>query len=260
MEHCEDQPRNLRRDAALNRERLLKAGREVFAAQGFGATLNDVAKYAGLGVGTAYRNFENKAELIDAIVVDQVKDLETILNTALGMTDAWQGLVYYMEHASALQVHDRGMAQLFTSRHAGTGRFNWSRDRLAPLVNNIAARARNQHAIRTEITGTDLILIQFGVIGIAESLRKHEGAADKSMDHSFRSATGSDDDMTQHGTASEGIQENNATIQPYRRYLWIALDGIRTSSVMSRDGLQHAVPTLPIRALHTEELHRILAQ
>ena len=50
----------LRKDAAANRERLLAAGRDLFARHGLGITLNDVAHHAGVGVGTAYRRFANK--------------------------------------------------------------------------------------------------------------------------------------------------------------------------------------------------------
>ena len=50
----------LRKDAARNRERLLVAGRQLFAQHGLDVSLNDVAHHAGVGVGTAYRRFSNK--------------------------------------------------------------------------------------------------------------------------------------------------------------------------------------------------------
>ena len=57
----------LRKDAALNRERLLAAASELFAERGLNVTLNDIAHHAGVGVGTAYRRFANKEEVIDAL-------------------------------------------------------------------------------------------------------------------------------------------------------------------------------------------------
>lgn len=53
-----------RKDAERNRRRILAAAREVFCDRGVAATLNDIAHYAGLGVGTAYRHFANKEELM----------------------------------------------------------------------------------------------------------------------------------------------------------------------------------------------------
>ena len=68
----------LRKDAAHNRELLLKAGRDLFAQRGLRVTLNDVAHHAGVGVGTAYRRFPNKEALLEAIVERQVDELEEI--------------------------------------------------------------------------------------------------------------------------------------------------------------------------------------
>lgn len=263
----------LRKDAALNRKRLLKAGREVFAAQGFEATLNDVARHAGLGVGTAYRNFANKEELIDAIVAQQVHELEDVLHHALDMDDAWQGLVYYMEQSLRMQIHDRGMAQLFTSRHAGRERYDWSRDRIAPFVNAVAERARGQGSIRTEITGTDLILIQFGIVAIAESL--HESVlTDTDADRTTASAhrahfachrqehEGGKSPLTS-GDPGDAAEASKSATKPscpvYLRYLWIALDGIRASTITKGGGRNAAVQPLPVTALDTDALHAALA-
>jgi len=60
------QPR-LRKDAELNRRRIIAAAREVFQKRGTAATLNDVAHHAGVGVGTVYRRFPNKEVLVDAL-------------------------------------------------------------------------------------------------------------------------------------------------------------------------------------------------
>ena len=107
----------LRKDAAANRERLLTAGRELFARRGLGVTLNDVAHHAGVGVGTAYRRFSNKEELIDAILERQNEEIEQILHAALAEPDPWTGLVLYLERSLALQAQDRGMAQIFAGKH-----------------------------------------------------------------------------------------------------------------------------------------------
>ncbi len=55
----------LRRDAERNRVRILAAARELFAARGLGVTLNDIAHHAGVGVGTVYRRFPDRSELIE---------------------------------------------------------------------------------------------------------------------------------------------------------------------------------------------------
>jgi AcrR family transcriptional regulator len=74
--------RRLRADAARNRERTLEAAAEVFAERGLGATLNDVAHHAGLGVGTVYRRFPNKEALIDALFENKVTEAVALATEA----------------------------------------------------------------------------------------------------------------------------------------------------------------------------------
>jgi AcrR family transcriptional regulator len=211
----------MRKDAARNRERLLAAGRELFAQRGFDATLNDVARHAGVGVGTAYRRFANKDQLIDAIWLQQIDELEAILNQALAGPDPWQGLVYYLERSLAVQTRDRGMAQMLSGRRLRPEQHDWQRDRLAPLVNQVADRAREAGKLRADVTGTDLVLLQVGLAAISVTVQ--DGAA-------------------------AGIRDDVGEL--HRRYLWIALDGLSTSPS------ERSV--LPVPALSTLEAHSLL--
>ncbi|MGO1510861.1 MAG: TetR/AcrR family transcriptional regulator [Actinomycetaceae bacterium] len=210
----------LRKDAAENRERLLVAGRELFARHGLGVTLNDVAHHAGVGVGTAYRRFANKEQLIDAILERQDEEMERILHAALAEPDPWAGLVAYLERSLELQTKDRGMAQIFSGRHGRAVRYDEARDRLAPLVNRVAERARDAGTLRADATGTDLILLQIALNAVAE--------------------------VSTDGPRPEGRDDVE---QIYRRYLRIALDGLRA------DG---PVTDLPVPALTTLQTHQLL--
>ncbi|RZL84692.1 MAG: TetR/AcrR family transcriptional regulator [Rhodococcus sp. (in: high G+C Gram-positive bacteria)] len=211
----------LRKDAARNRERLLAAGREVFAQRGLEATLNDVAHHAGVGVGTAYRRFANKEELIDAILVQQVEELEAILADALAEPDPWEGLVQYLERSLDVQAKDRGMAQVFSGQYARPQKYDWGRDRLAPLVERVADRAREAGLLREDVTGADLILLQVALNTIA---------------------TTAQDGWTPDGRDDAG--------ELYRRYLWIFLDGLSPH----RD----RTSPLPVPPLTTDETHALL--
>jgi AcrR family transcriptional regulator len=213
----------LRRDAELNRQRLLAAGRDLFARRGLDATLNDVAHHAGVGVGTAYRRFANKQELIDAILEQQINEIEAILQNALAEADAWTGVVRYLEGSLAMQAKDRGIAQIQSGRRVGREHSDWQRDRLAPLVNQLAERARAQGSLRSDVTGTDLILLQISVNAISETV-----------------------------ATSMAFEEPSPVRELYRRYLWIALDGLRARP----EGLSK----LPVEALTTEATHALLSK
>src|ERR1700712_1006023 len=95
--------RPLRKDAERNRERLLAAARELFATRGLEVTLNDIAHQAGVGVGTAYRRFANKEEVIDALFEEGLRDVADVANEALAMPDAWTGLVLFLERSLYMQ-------------------------------------------------------------------------------------------------------------------------------------------------------------
>src|ERR1700754_1434289 len=96
--------RPLRKDAERNRQRILTAAGELFAERGLCVTLDDVAHHAGVGVGTVYRRFPDKAELIDALFAQRMQAMCEIAEEALEVPDPWDGLVFYFVHASKLQA------------------------------------------------------------------------------------------------------------------------------------------------------------
>lgn len=83
---------------------ILTAAREVFRDRGVAATLNDVAHHAQLGVGTVYRRFSNKEELVDALFDDMVDTVDRYLAEALAEEDAWLGLTRCLEQVCEIQA------------------------------------------------------------------------------------------------------------------------------------------------------------
>lgn len=181
----------LRKDAEQNRQRLLVAARELFAERGLGVTLNDIAHHAGVGVGTAYRRFANKGEVIDALFDSQIEELARIADVALATDDPWHGLTTYLEQCLALQARDRGIAHLLAGTWNTAEQHERSRARIADKVNTIADRAREVGALRPDVHGTDLIFVQIALNAVLDRTR--------SLSPDF-----------------------------YRRHLWLLLDGLRT--------------------------------
>jgi AcrR family transcriptional regulator len=160
------EPRALRRDAALNRERLLAAARELFAEQGFEVTLDDIARHAGVGVGTAYRRFANKREVLDALFAEQTVELAAAADAGLADPDPWHGLVTYLETSLALQSRDKGLAQIVSGDRISAEQHDWNREVMAPKNRALIARARDAGMLRDDVTGTDLTFIQVGLNAI----------------------------------------------------------------------------------------------
>ncbi|EFL24843.1 transcriptional regulator [Streptomyces himastatinicus ATCC 53653] len=148
--------RPLRRDAELNRRRILQAGREVFAARGLQATLNDVAHHAGLGVGTVYRKYPDKQALAEAVFGEELDEIAAMAQEARAEDDAFAALAGFLERALARAAHNRGLRELM--RHgiiegAGPAR---ARQEITLHCEHLLARARTQGALRDGVTEADI--------------------------------------------------------------------------------------------------------
>jgi AcrR family transcriptional regulator len=151
----------LRADAERNRQRLLAAAKDLFATRGLDVTLDDVARHAGVGTGTAYRRFPNKDALIDALMVDRIGELGKLAEECLEDPDPWAGLAGYFERALALQAADRGLKDVLFSSGRGRERSNQARRQIAPVVTKLVQRAVESGAVRGDISTSDVPLINF---------------------------------------------------------------------------------------------------
>jgi len=158
----------LRADAERNRQRLIAAAKELFATRGLDVTLDDVARHAGVGTGTAYRRFPNKDALIDALMVDRIGELGKIADECLEEPDPWLGLTSYLERALALQAADRGLKEVLFSSGRGRERSTQARRRLAPVVTKLVKRAVDAGAVRGDISTTDVPVINFMLTTIVD--------------------------------------------------------------------------------------------
>ncbi|MFJ6569727.1 TetR/AcrR family transcriptional regulator [Streptomyces sp. NPDC091292] len=158
----------LRRDAERNRRRIIEAAREVFRERGLGATLDDVARHAGVGVGTAYRRFANKEELIDALFDDMAETVHTLTEEAAADPDPWHGLASCLERVCELQSFDRGLREVMLGSGRGPQRQERMRALVRPALDQLLARAKEQGTLRVDVAEYDMPMIQLMVATITE--------------------------------------------------------------------------------------------
>jgi AcrR family transcriptional regulator len=151
----------LRADAERNRLRLLAAAKDLFATRGLDVTLDEVARHAGVGTGTAYRRFPNKDALIEALMVDRIGELAAIAEECLEDPDPWAGLTGYFERALALQATDRGLKDVLFSAGRGRERVAHARRAIAPVVTKLVRRAVAAGVVRSDLSTSDVPLINF---------------------------------------------------------------------------------------------------
>ena len=160
--------RPLRRDAERNRQRILAAAAQVFTERGLDATLDDVARAAGVGVGTVYRRFPDKEALVAALFRERIDNLVTVAEDACAAADPWQALVSYLEYAAAAMAGDTGLRQLMMFGTYDRDQVCYARDRMRPVLTRLVQRAQASGDLRGDFEATDLKMIAFMLASLAE--------------------------------------------------------------------------------------------
>jgi AcrR family transcriptional regulator len=153
--------RPLRRDAERNRERILKAASEVFTERGLDVSLDEVARHAGVGVGTVYRRFRTKEDLVEALFVDRIEEVAALAEKATHASDPWSGLAGFMEEAATMLARDLGLRQMMMFATYGGDKVRYARERNQPLVTRLVERAQAAGQLRSDLRPTDIPFILF---------------------------------------------------------------------------------------------------
>jgi AcrR family transcriptional regulator len=156
--------RPLRSDALKNRERLLAAAGQVFEEKGLEASVADVARVAGVGMGTLYRRFPSKEALIEALVSEVLGATITMAEEAAAQPDG-SGLEQFLEASSAYQAdHLACLPKLWNTDHHLV---QTARRLIAGLLSDAQAHDR----IRLDLTSTDINLVMWSIRGVLETTR-----------------------------------------------------------------------------------------
>lgn len=159
----------LRADAARNRERILAAAAEVFAARGLEATLDDIAAHAGLGVATVYRRFPNRDALVDALFEERLAEVAAGAALVLEEPDSWVALRRLLETVGGVVTADQGLFEVLVCRPGGHAAV---RERMLPIVSAVIGRAQADGHLRVDLAPTDFPMLLRMLAGIAEATRE----------------------------------------------------------------------------------------
>ena len=159
-----------RKDAALNRERLVQAAREVFARQGLGATLEDIAQHAGVGIGTVYRNFASKEEIVDTLYRETLDAILVGMRSSLEIEDPWKALVTFFELTAEAQARDRGLCEIIVG-NGGARLTDALSGEIADALTVLFDKARAAGVIRGDASATDvwpIFAMLYTLYGVSE--------------------------------------------------------------------------------------------
>jgi AcrR family transcriptional regulator len=160
--------RALRADARRNREAVIAAAKKLFADEGLDAQMPDVAKAAKVGVGTVYRHFPTKDDLIAALVADRFERLAHKAREGLEDPDAWQGICEFIRFSAQLQADDRGLCEVMGSRPEMMDTAARAVG-LPEICDELVRRAQRSGRLRKDLVWEDIPMIACGLGRITQT-------------------------------------------------------------------------------------------
>ena len=161
--------RPLRRDAERNRLRLVATAQELFASDGLDVTVEEITRTAGVGMGTLYRHFPTKDDLVDAALENALNTYVDLACTALDEPDGWTGLTTFLDQALTLYATNRCLMEVIQTTEHGSNRARATRQSIRPLVRRLVERAQAQGTLRPDITAEDVPVVFWATSRVIET-------------------------------------------------------------------------------------------
>lgn len=146
-----------RRDARERRDKLIAAAQREFAAHGVDASLEKIAREAGVAIGTLYRHFPTRLDLLMAAFEPRLREFLDGAHQALEMDDPWEGFVSYLENLFGVQAGDRGFNDFLSRRFTDNAETERIHDQMCRQIEDVLARAQEAGAVRPDITQADIV-------------------------------------------------------------------------------------------------------
>ena len=158
-----------RSDAVRNRAAILKAASTVFATHGAGVDVREIARCAGVGMGTLYRHFPTKDLLLETVLHEDFDEwTHTALNAAATQKDPVEALAAFLHDALERQASHRAMVERFAETWDTTDGIATCQRELHPVIDDLVARCHQAGGLRSGVTGEDISLLLVGLGRIAQ--------------------------------------------------------------------------------------------
>jgi AcrR family transcriptional regulator len=171
---------NTRADAVRNRERLVAAAAEMFGDHGVDVPLEDIAKHAGVSIGTLYNHFPNREALLDAALPDWGLMLDRLAEEALADPDPWHGFAQFMVAMFEIQARDRAINDSVALGAAGPVDVEAQSRRSGLGMESVLDMAHQADVVRADFGPDDLVAL---VWAMAQVIAKSEIGDDRWLRH-----------------------------------------------------------------------------
>jgi len=159
-----------RADARRNRDALLAAAVEAYGERGVDASLEDIARRAGVGIGTLYRHFPNRDAVTEAVYRREVENLSDSADQLLAEHDPEQALMLWMRQFAVYVGRKRGMAMALRATLGSDNElFAYTHDRITQAITKLVDAAAADGTIRGDVDPSDLLRAMSGICMAADT-------------------------------------------------------------------------------------------
>jgi AcrR family transcriptional regulator len=157
----------MRADALRNRKKIVKAARVCLARDGLDAQMEEIARRAKVGVGTVYRHFPTKDDLVVALAAERFERLAELARAAIKHPDPWDGFCEFLRDSAEIQIADRALSEVMLDR-GDVMREHAERVDILGLVEVLMNRAKAAGALRQDAEPQDVPMMICALGGAAE--------------------------------------------------------------------------------------------
>ncbi|SFF94796.1 transcriptional regulator, TetR family [Actinacidiphila alni] len=158
-----------RSDARDNRLRILAAARRTVASAGPQVSVREMARRAGVSVATVYRHFPSKDDLLAEAFAEQFATCHQIVENGLAAADPWEGLRLVIQDLMVLHAHHQDFARTFGAPSIPSAELSDERDETLLGLSVLMQTAKEEGALRRDVTLTDLSMVLMANNGITAS-------------------------------------------------------------------------------------------
>jgi AcrR family transcriptional regulator len=148
-----------RRDAQERYDRILATAQREFAARGVDASLEGIAREAGVAIGTLYRHFPTRLDLLLAALEPRLTELLDESERVMAIDDPWTAFASYLENLFRLQAGDRGFNDFLSRRFPGSAETERLHDQICEHIDEVLIRAQDAGVVRPDITRGDIVTL-----------------------------------------------------------------------------------------------------
>ena len=148
-----------RRDAQERYDRILAIAQREFAVRGVAASLEGIAREADVAIGTLYRHFPTRLDLLLAALEPRLTELLDESVRVMAIDDPWTAFASYLENLFRLQAGDRGFNDFLSQRFPGSAETEHLHDQICEHIDEVLLRAQDAGVVRPDIARADIVTL-----------------------------------------------------------------------------------------------------